>query len=172
MSLYLKIDDIEGNVTASGLEGTIALTSYQFNVQRKFNTQAGVVADREAGSRPALSEISVTKIVDETTPKFFTQATVGKSKSKAVLSFVNTGSELSEYMTITLKNVLVSSQKIEDKQTIATNGDDSTTSTEKPVETLTLNFEEMEVKYTPYDAEHNAGSPISAGYNVRAATAA
>lgn len=37
-------------------------------------------------------------------------------------------------------------------------------------ESLTLNFDKIEIRYTPYDEENNMGTPISNGYNIATAT--
>lgn len=41
---------------------------------------------------------------------------------------------------------------------------------ERPVEEITLSFTKIEQKYTPYDDDHKASSPISNGYDVAKAS--
>jgi type VI secretion system secreted protein Hcp len=172
MSIYLQVSEFEGGVTAEGLEKAIELHSFAFNVKRKMYTQPGAIYDRE-GSRPAISEITITKRVDRTTPLFFGEATVGLAKPKMIIKFVNTGSVLSEYLTITLYNVLVSGYSITDQGTLLHASPENVlaSAVEKPIETITLNFDKIEIKYTPYDEKHKAGSPIPAGYDLKGAKA-
>lgn len=169
MSIYMQIQGIDGNVTAQGLEKYIELESFDFQVKRKMNTQPGATSDRE-GSKPSLSEITVTKRVDKTTPLLFSEATVGATKPQAVIKFVNTGSSLQEYLVVTLSNVLVSGYELSDNVP-GINEDGTTPQKAKPFETITLNFDKIEVKYTPYDEKNKAGSPIPAGYDLKTAKA-
>jgi type VI secretion system secreted protein Hcp len=169
MSIYLKIEGIDGPVTAQGLIGCIELESYEANVTRKVSAQPGSVSNRE-GTKPAFSEIKITKYVDKTTPLLFAEATVGNAKSTAVIKFINTGANLNEYLVMTLSNVIVSSQSISDITSLH-HTDTSPSLKDRPLETITLNFTKIEVKYTPYDSHNNAGSPIPAGYDLETAQA-
>lgn len=166
MSIYMQIQGIDGNVTAEGLQNFIELESIDFSVKRRMHTQPGSIYDRE-GSRPTLSEITVKKRSDKTTPLLFGEATVGVAKSQVIIKFVNTGSALSEYMQLTLSNVLVSGFELYDEKSF----DETAFLKQKPIETITLNFDKIEVKYTPYDEKHKAGSPIPAGYDLKTAKA-
>lgn len=166
MSIYMKIDGIDGNVTASGLEKFIELESFDFNVRRKLNTTPGSVHDREGG-KPALSEITITKRVDQTTPHLFSEATVGMPKSQVVIKFVNTGNTLQDYLVITLSNVMISGYELSDEM-----GDEQLkVGKKKPHEAITLNYDKIEVKYIPYDSKNQAGSPVPAGYDLNTAKA-
>jgi type VI secretion system secreted protein Hcp len=169
MGIYLQIDGIQGPVTAKGLEGFIQAESFTSNIQRKLATQAGAVSNRET-SKPVFSEITLTKIVDKTTPLLFTEATVGASKSNAVVKFISAGSNLNEYLTITLGNVMISSQTLDTTdRNVSDDGENNRS--DRPTESITLNFTKIEVKYTPYDNQNNVGSPIPAGYDLETAQA-
>lgn len=172
MSIYLKIDGIEGPVTAQGLEGFIQAESFSSDIQRKLTTQPGAVANRET-TKPVFSEITITKIVDKTTPLLFSEATVGAAKPTAVIKFISTGSSLNEYLTITLSNVMISSQTLNTlgKDPASQGSNIDALVGDRPMETLTLNFSKIEVKYTPYDDQNNVGSPIPAGYDLETAQA-
>ena len=167
MSIYMKVDGIDGNVTAKGLEKYIELEQFHSSIKRMMSTRPGVTTDRE-GAKPSISEITVTKKIDATTPKFFQQATVGTAINEVLIKFINTGASLNEYYTLTLSNVMISSQTIEDVVApVVKEGDEAVK--DKPVSTLTLNFDKIEVKYTPFDKENQAGSPIVASYDVATA---
>jgi len=170
MSVYLKFDDskLSGNVSAKGLQDFIELESFDFSAVRKMNTHPGVTADRE-GTKPSISEVVVTKRVDQTTPILFQEATTGTALASAEIKFVNTGKDLAEYLTVTLSNVIISRYELTDAHLAGDKGD---TQKEKPVEKIALNFDKVEVKFTPYDESHNAGSPVSAGYDLKTAAAA
>lgn len=158
MAIYMKIDGIDGNVSTKGYEKWIELDSVSHDITRSINTQPGKVADRET-TRPMIGEILITKKMDQTAPHLFTEACVGKAQSKPVqIHFVQTGEDISPFMEYSLQNVLISQYSVNhDKM-----GKD-------PVEAVKLNFDKIEVKYTPYDAAHKPQSPIPAGYDLATA---
>jgi type VI secretion system secreted protein Hcp len=90
--------------------------------------------------------------MDKCTPKLFELACVGTSKLVKI-DFVQTGEQLDTYMAYELENSLISGYSV-------------SAGTDRPVETVSFNFTKLVMKYTPYDNEHNPGSPIPAGYDV------
>lgn len=168
MSAYMKIDGIDGNVSAKGLEKTIEVTSAHFCVKRNMNTKPGAVADRE-GTKPSLSEFTITKQVDSASPYLFKDAAVGTTIPTVEVKFVNTGKGLAEYHTITLKDVLVSGYELEHDER---GQPDKESANRKPSEKVTFNYAHIEVKNTPFSKDHKAGSPVSTGYNLETAQAA
>jgi len=168
-SIYMQIPGIQGNVTAEGLSGFIELESFDFNLARKMNTVPGAVTDRE-GSKPSISEIVITKRADKTTPLLFSEAATGTAKPQMTIKFVNTSSTLSTYLEFTLSNVMVSRYEISDNVPLP-NEEGQVPHKRKPLETIAFNFTKIEVKYTPYDDQHKAGSPIPAGYDLETAKA-
>tara|TARA_Y100001001_G_scaffold162855_1_gene190468 strand:+ start:856 stop:1359 length:504 start_codon:yes stop_codon:yes gene_type:complete len=167
----MKFDDskLNGNVSAKGLQDFIEIHAFDFSVVRKMNTHPGVTADRE-GTKPSISEVVVTKRVDQTTPILFQEATTGSALASAEIKFVNTGKDLSEYLTITLSNVILSRYELMDEVILGET--ENNTHKDKPIEKIALNFDKIEVKFTPYDESHSAQSPVSAGYDLKTAAAA
>jgi len=151
MAIYMQIDGIKGDVTAAGHEGWIDCHSLQWGVGRGIHTPTGSSQERES-SAPSISEVSVTKSMDASSPAIFSEACVGISKP-AVIHLVKTGTQLETYMEYTLTNCLISGYSV------SSGGD-------KPSESLSFNFTKLEMKYTPYDNEHNPGDPIPAGYDI------
>ena len=88
----------------------------------------------------------------------YSQACGGNGKTVKI-DICNTGS--SAYMELTLNNTLVSSHKVSSTDNGATVGHE---------ETVVLNFDKIEVRYTPYDEKNNAGSPVSTGYDLSSGT--
>lgn len=162
MTIFMKIDGINGDVTAKGYEKWIDLSSIHFDVQRNINTKPGKVINRES-TRPAINEFSITKHMDKSTPLLFTEACIGKAKPQVEIHICHTGDDISPYMQYTLNNVLISNYFVEyeDAQEQSANN--------HPQETITLNFDKIEMKFIPYDEQHNAQSPIPAGYDLNTA---
>lgn len=151
MAIYLHVDGLEGDVTAAGHEGWIECHAMDFGVGRSISTPTGSSQERES-SAPSLSDVTIVKNMDKCTPKLFELACIGKSKLVKI-DLVQTGEQLDTYMSYTLENSLISSYS-------------SNTGGDRPTESVAFNFTKFEMKYTPYDNEHNPGSPIPAGYDV------
>ena len=168
MTTYMKIDGITGDVTAKGHENWIALQSMNFNVKRTLSATPGRLADRE-GTRPSISEITITKRMDKTSPHLFIESCTGKSKNVQIDICQSNNNELTPYASFTLRNAIISGY---DVNTDTKNIENGKTSSEHhyPGETITLSFDQIEMKYTPFDEQNNPQSPIPAGYDLKQAT--
>ncbi|MBS0352018.1 MAG: type VI secretion system tube protein Hcp [Proteobacteria bacterium] len=153
MPIYMQIDNISGSVTAQDYKNWIALKSMDFGADRPISTKPGNVTDRES-SKPNINEINITKALDQTTPYIFSEACAGTGKTVKI-DICNTGN--TPYLELTLSNALVSSHSVASID----NG-----STVDHVELMKINFDKIEVRYTPYDEQNNMGSPVSKGYDL------
>jgi type VI secretion system secreted protein Hcp len=160
MTIYMKIDGIDGNVTTKGYEKWIEVNELDWNVNRSIKSKPGVVADREA-TKPAISELRLKKQMDQTSPLIFTEACVGKAKPSVKIHLCQTGESISPYMEYTLNNVLFSNYSVKI--------DKDTEESHATLESISLNFDKVEMKYTPYSAAHEADSPVPAGYDLTTA---
>jgi type VI secretion system secreted protein Hcp len=167
MTAYMKVtgqSELEGDITAAGLEKTTQLLSAGFSVSRSMNTCPGNVGDRE-GTKPSISEFEITKKVDKTSPYLARDAATGVTIAAIEIKFVNTGKDLSVYHVIRLENVLVSHYSIHHVDSL----NHTATTDSKPMETITLNFTKFEITHIPHSKDHKAGSPITAGYDLETA---
>jgi type VI secretion system secreted protein Hcp len=156
MSIYLKIEGIKGKVTAKGHEDWIDVSSVQWGVGRAISSAVGTSADREA-SKPSISEVSVTKLMDESSPHIFTEACVGKGK-KVTIDLCTVGTDkINTYMTYELEDCMISGYSV------SSGGD-------RPSESISLSFTKMTMKFTPYDNTGKPESPIPAGYDMTTGT--
>ena len=153
MAIYLKIDGIEGDVTARGHEGWIECSSIQWGVDRGIQSTTETTQQRKP-SAPNVSDVTVTTRMNKTTPLLFIEACVGKPRSVNI-DLVQIGEYLQTYMSYKLNSSLITGYSM------STNGD-------TPMESVSINFTRIEMKYTPYDSSHRAQSPISAGYDISA----
>jgi len=152
MSIYMKIDGVKGKVTAKGHEDWIDVSSVQWGVGRAISSAVGTSADREA-SKPSISEVSVTKLMDESSPHIFTEACIGKSKPVQIhLCTVGTD-QINTYMEYELEDCMVSGYSV------SSGGD-------RPSESVSLSFTKLTMKFIPYDKSGKAESPIPAGYDM------
>lgn len=171
MPIYMHIPGVNGDVTSKNHNNWIEIKSVTFHTKRNLNTQPGRIADRE-GSRPSVSEIEITKIMDKTSPLLFSESVTGNAKSQVEIHMCTTNDTITPFQALTLSNVVVSGYTmhpttqdfVADKNTV----DRST----YPTETIRLNFTKIETKFTPFDAKHKPQSPIPAGYDLETAAAA
>ena len=157
MPIYLKLDGITGDCTQADHKQWMDIDSMTWNVTRSIQTQAGATTNRES-SEPQVGEVTLIKRSDSSTAKLIQESTTGKTGKTATIDMVTTGNPGQTYLQYTLTNTLVSSYA-------------STTTGDRPVETITLNFTKKEVKYTSYDEQNNPQSPQIASYNISTAQA-
>ena len=154
MPIYMKFEGIEGDVTAEGHKKWIDLNSMQWGVGRGISSPTGQAAEREA-SAPSISEVTITKMMDKTTPLLFTQSLIGDGKKVEIHLVKTSKDKLETYMEYVLTDTMISGYSV-------SSGGDA------PSESLSLNFTKVEMKYHPHDSKGVAGSPIPAGYDVGA----
>ena len=85
MAIYMNYNDkkIKGNVTAKGYEDWIDISSFQFGVGRGISMEVGQMANREA-TRPSLSEISLSKLMDGSSGGLFKESVSGAEGVKVL----------------------------------------------------------------------------------------
>jgi type VI secretion system secreted protein Hcp len=156
MPIYMKIDSINGEVTAAGYEKWIDVSSLQFGIGRAISTPVGGGSKRESG-HPSISEITLSKQFDTASIDLFSWSTAGASKLVKI-DMVQTGDKdkVSAYLHFELTNTLISGYSM------SSGGD-------KPSESLSLNFTKITEKYIPYDSDNKAGQPIVKGYDLTTA---
>ena len=158
MAIYMKLENIEGDVTAAGHEKWVQLEKLQFSTKRSLTAEPGRIADREA-TRPSISEFLIEKRMDKSTPLLFSESCVGKAKSELKIEICQTGTNLIPYMQYTLYNVIISAYQV------------NALYNEYPSESINLSFDRIEMRYTPFDEKNQAESPIPAGYDLKKAIA-
>lgn len=145
---YLKIDGIDGEAVAEAHEGWINIESVQFSAQREISP------DTREASRPQISDLVVTKRVDKSSPKLFTEAVMGAPGKTAIVHFtkpVASGNE-EVYMKFILSDILVSSL--------------STSGGELLSESVSVSFPKVEIHYIPFDQAGTPQKPVIATYDV------
>jgi type VI secretion system secreted protein Hcp len=144
VAAYLKYGDtIKGESLAQGHKGSdgwIEIGSVQWGCGRGISTPTGGSGKREA-SAPNVSEITITKMMDSTSPKLIQEALIGKAVT-AHIELVETGEgQLETFLTANLTNALISGY------TWSSGGD-------RPSESLSINFTKIEVIYQGFDDQH------------------
>lgn len=154
MAIYVEWQGIKGNVTADGYKDHMAVDSFNVGVGRAITMEVGNCANREA-TRPSLSEVTLTKLADNSCTSIFKEATSQSEGKKVTIKFVQTGSDkVKEYMSYTLKDCLVSGYTV------------SANSEGDPLESISLSYTEIEVNYLDFDKTNKGASPQRVGFDL------
>ena len=150
---YIKIGSIEGEATEKSHSQWIVLESMEWGVSRAISSGGG---GSQVPSSPSISELTLSKHLDKASPALFLNA-VGGSGTIATVTLELVDSATSQVMyRLTLNDVLVSSQS---------NSGTAGAGSERPKETISLNFAKMKIEYFVVDA--NGSTPIPAvGYDL------
>lgn len=152
MAIYMKYGSIKGPVTTDGFKDWIELESFHWGVGRAVGTAARGAYSREH-SEPNLSEITVTKRSDVSSPKLFLDAVAGKLDNKVEIKFTTTTKgKVETFLTYKLENTGLSAFSM------SSGGD-------MPTESLSLNFTKISKSFTAFDPGIG-GSPETVGYDL------
>ncbi|HEY5604373.1 MAG TPA: type VI secretion system tube protein Hcp [Gammaproteobacteria bacterium] len=165
MAIYLEYEGIKGNVTNEGYKDQIEISYFNFSVSRAVSMTAGSIANRESGT-PQLSDIQLTKPLDNSSPHLFNASVAAAQGKTAKLHFVRTAEGKSaEFMTYELSDCVVSAYSI------SAEGGDAAAEAASPTENVTLSYTKIIVSHTQYDKTNKVGSPIRSGYDLALAKA-
>ncbi len=91
MAIYMNYNqlNVKGNVTAEGYKDWVRLDSFEFSNSRTVTMEAGHMSNREA-TRPALSTVSISKLMDAASTGLFKESLTGDSGVKVVIDVVRT----------------------------------------------------------------------------------
>ncbi len=152
MPIYMQYDTIKGDVTAEGHEDWIELNSFQWGLGRGISSPTGAAADRESAA-PSVSEITVTKAADISSPDLLNEALQGEGKTVQIDFCKTDKGKLEVFTTYTLTNCMIS-------------GYSSSSGGDRPTESLSLNFTKFEYKNTDMTAVGEAGQPKTTTYDI------
>ena len=157
MAIYMKVPGVDGAVTASGYEKWIPLDSMQFGVGRHIDMTVGDTTNRES-SRPSFSEITVSKLSDDSSAGLFNESILNSGAKKIEIALCRTNNDkIEEYMKYTLTDALISSFSM------SSGGD-------LPSESISISYVHLEVSYTTRDAKGGVSGPVRVAYDLSTGT--
>ena len=161
MAIYVQIgakDEINGNVSATGHENWIECTTFQFGLGRSIPMFVGRQTNREA-SNPSLSEVSLTKEMDDSSPYIFQESLKGASKT-VTIHITKTGEAKSEnFVEYILDSCLISGYSV------SSSGD-------RHLESISIAYTKIEMKYIIWDEAHAQSQQVPVAYDLGAAATA
>jgi type VI secretion system secreted protein Hcp len=150
----LEIDGIKGESADKKHKDTIDIESFSWGVSQQGTHSSG---GGGGAGKVSFSDITVTKLIDKSSPLLFKRVATGQHIKKAVLFVRKAGGQQQEYMKITLEDVLVSSYK-----TAPSKSSDSV-----PLEQVSLNFSKIEFSYAPLKPDGSLGAPLISTYDLK-----
>ncbi|OAN11069.1 hemolysin D [Photobacterium jeanii] len=135
---YMYYNGIKGEGTGQEggtYDGLITVLSVDWGVGREITSFTGTAKDREA-SAARLYDMTVTKLQDSASTLLFKEATTGKS-AEARFHITKQGEDgIEDIITYVLTDAMISAYSISVQD-------------DRPIETLTISFTEMELKVWP-----------------------
>jgi type VI secretion system secreted protein Hcp len=150
-NMFIKIGDIKGESTDKTHAGEIDVLSWSWGMSQSGTPHTG----GGGAGKVSVQDISVTKFFDSATPPVMLACCNGQHFKEARLTVRKAGTKPLEYLKVIMKDVLVSS--------VSTGGNNSE---DRLTETITLNFAEFKVEYSPQKADGSAGAVIGAGWSI------
>lgn len=156
MSIFLNYEGIKGESSDSNHKDWIDISDWKFDVKRAITSATSTKGDRES-SNAEIGDLILSKYTDSATPKIFIESCCGTGKNATLhLTKTGAGSGADVYMEINLKNALISQYSVA--------GNDK--SAKRPQELIGISFVDIEIKYTQYDEDGNAMSPVAVGFDT------
>lgn len=150
---YLKIDDIPGESDRAGHEDEIVISSFSWGANRASFRNSG--GQRESGLAE-LAPLSMSKDYDSSSPYLALACIKAKNLGEVVMTLrKDQGDEHSDYLTITITNTIV-----ENYQTSGGGGGN-------PVDSLTLGYDTIKIKYIEDADDLSKGDEHEIEYDVK-----
>ena len=153
---FLKIEGIDGESTDSKHKDWIEVLSYGWGVTQP--TSAASTAGSATSARASFGDLSITKLLDKSTPKLFLACANGEHLKKVTLELCRAaGEDKAKYMEYIMEEVVVSNVSI------GGSGD------ELPVESVSFNYGNIKQNYYKTDRAtgKEAGLAGSAGWSLK-----
>ncbi len=159
---FLKVDGIQGDSQDSKHREEIQVLSWSWGETNTGSMQAS--GGGEASRTANFKDIVFTARISKASPKLFSAGTGGqKHIGTAILTCrkpvaAGGGSQLLEYLKITLSDVLVSSYL---------SGYPGPGGVDVPSDQFSFNFSKINMEYLPLQANGTPDRPVSAGFDLR-----
>jgi len=154
---YLKIEGVDGEVKAGGMDKTIEIYSFSFGASNPTSVNSSGGSGRSAG-KVEVSSFSFMKKLDKASSTLFQSCCTGKHFPKATLSLRKAGGEAGQavFLEYVLTQVFVDSI-----QWSGSSGGDDT-----PTESVSFNFAKIELTYNTIDEKGKASKAGQAGWDL------
>ena len=155
MAIFLKYGALKGETTQLTHKEWIEVTSFQWGVGRGISSGVGGASKREA-TAPSVSEITLTKTFDISSPLLLKEAVGGKAVDvKIELTQTDNSGKHVSYQKYILTETLISGYSI------SSGGD-------RPSESISLNFTKFDSEYLNIDSKFASKTTGHVVYDIAA----
>ena len=152
VNAYLIIDGTPGPSTSK--TDAIDILSFSFGASMTAGYQSGASGNESRSGRADVSNVTIMKVLDKTSPFLFDHCVTGNILTKVTLLYDKPlGDTQEEYFKIELTNALISSVQLSGSQ-------------ENPVESVSFAFEKVLVAYNPETKDHTLSGFIPKGFDM------
>jgi type VI secretion system secreted protein Hcp len=152
VDMFMKIGDVKGESKDDKHEGEIDVLAWSWGMSQSGTTHLGTGG---GAGKVSVQDISFTKYIDKSSMNLIIACCNGKHYPEAKLTVRKAGETPLEYLTITMKDVLVSAVS-----TGGSGGEDRLT------ENVTLNFGQFIAEYKPQKADGSGDAGIFAKWDI------
>lgn len=153
VDMFLKIDGVAGESSDAKHKGEIDILAWSWGMTQSGSMHVGTGG---GSGKVSVQDIHITKRVDKATPVLLNYCCTGKHFKEVTLSVNKAGGDKLEYLKMEMKDVLISSYS-----TGGSPHDDAVH------ESLSLNFAQYKVIYTPQKADGTADATVEQSYDIR-----
>jgi type VI secretion system secreted protein Hcp len=146
VDMFIKIDGVPGESEDSKHKGEIDVLAWSWGMSQNGTTHTG---GGSGAGKVSVQDMSITKYVDQASPKLQLFCCNGKHIKEAVLVVRKAGENPLEYIKVTMSDLIVTSV-----QTGGSGGEDRLT------ENVALNFATVKFEYTPQKPDGSGGTAI------------
>ena len=143
---FLKINGVPGESTDDKHKDWIEVLSFNFGISRVGEKERG----RPRGGRADLSDFTIVHKVDKASPLLFEACCSGERLPEVMFTVSRAGKDSFDYLKIGMTDVLISGV-----QPAGSSGGNDI-----PLEQVNLNFQKIELEYTPQRPDGTQGAPV------------
>jgi type VI secretion system secreted protein Hcp len=151
VNAYLVIDGVPGPSTSK--TNAIDILSFSFGASQTAVIGAGSSGGEARAGRANVSDVTIMKVLDKTSPALFENCVTGTYLTKVELFYDKpVGNKQEDYFTILMDNALITSIQLSG-------------SSENPMESISFAFSKVKVSYNP-EANGKLTGFIDKGFDV------
>lgn len=151
---FLKFEGVDGESTDQAHDKWIDVLSFSHSMHIPVGATAGTTRERASA---VVEDFTITKELDKSSPKISEKLLMGEVIPKVEIELTaNYGGSRATYLKYELTNVMVTSYSISG----------SGQSGDVPMESISLNFEEIKVTYTENDSSGRSEGNVEYSWNV------
>ncbi len=154
VDMFLKLDGIDGESTDAKHKGEIDIESFSWGAS---NSGSAAHGGGGGAGKVSMQDFSFTTRVSKASPQIFLACASGEHIKQALLTVRKAGGEQSEFLKVTMSDVLVSSWK-----------QDGSADADVPMDQVTMNFAKIQFSYSPQRADGRLDTAVTAGWDVKA----